>query len=127
MKHIASASELQTLLQDHGDISACRCGLGACTGWASLTEERWPTAQMRRIATLRDPDLQEPTFEERHPQGTRYDSPAAPIALKHFPYNRSELWHCQQCQRHLLRYTEFGGYYMEHRVRALDSGLDVLD
>jgi hypothetical protein len=92
-----------------------------------MTEERWPANRMTQLATLRDPDLYEPTFEEHHPQGTRYDSPAAPVALKFFPYNRCELWRCGQCQRHLLRYTEYGGYYLDQRVRALSDHLDILD
>jgi hypothetical protein len=103
--------------------NACRCAsLGACAGWESITEDRWP-AQMQQLATLRDPDLYEPTFEEFH-QGTRYDSPDAPIALKHFPYNRCDVWQCT-CGRLFLRYTEFGGYYVDHRVRALNPALIV--
>lgn len=84
-----------------------------------MTEERWPAARMQQVATLRDPDIAEPSFEERHPHGTRYESPEAPVALKFFPYNRCDIWLCTQCQRHLMRYTEFGGYYLDHRVRAL--------
>ncbi len=82
---------------------------------------------MRRIATLRDPDLAEPTYEELHPEGTRYGSPMAPVAMKFFPYNRCDVWRCGQCQRVLLRYTEFGGYYVDHRVRELSPGLSILD
>jgi hypothetical protein len=82
---------------------------------------------MAPVATLRDPELYEPTFEEHHPNGTRYDSPDAPVALRFFPYNRCDLWRCTQCQRHLLRYTEFGGYYVDHRVRAVSSVTEVLD
>jgi hypothetical protein len=67
----------------------------------------------------------EPTFEEFHPQGTRYDSPLAPIATQFFPYNRSDVFSCSRCQRVLLKYTEFGGYYVDHRVRALNADLVV--
>ena len=102
---------------------ACHCAsLGPCAGWESITEDRWP-AQLQQLATLRDPELYEPTFEEFH-QGTRYDSPDAPIALKHFPYNRCDVWQCA-CGRLFLRYTEFGGYYVDHRVRALNPALIV--
>ena len=102
--------------------TAC-ASLGACLGWESITEDRWPAAHMQQLATLRDPEVYEPTFEEFH-QGTRYDSPNAPIALKHFPYNRCDVWQCQ-CGRLFLRYTEFGGYYVDHRVRALNPALVV--
>ena len=74
---------------------------------------------MARLATLCDPTVAEASLEEQHPQGTRYDSPDAPVAIKFFPYNRCEVWHCVRCDRHLLRYTEFGGYNVDPRVRAL--------
>ena len=67
----------------------------------------------------------EPTFEEFHPQGTRYDSPLAPFAPEFFPCNRSDVFSCSRCQRVVLRYTEFGGYYVDHRVRALNAALVV--
>ncbi len=119
--------------------SACQCTLRRCGVWDSVSETDWPAAQMQRVATLRqsagavqigeqsglsnaEPGA-EPTFEEFHPQGTRYDSPAAPIALNYFPVNRCEVHQCQQCQRHWLRYTEFGGYYVDHRVRELQAHL----
>ena len=76
---------------------------------------------------MRNPDLHEPTFEEHHPNGTRYDSPQAPVAVSYFPYNRCDLWRCKQCQRHLLRYTEFGGYYVDHRVRTVSPDSEILD
>jgi hypothetical protein len=110
----------QTLVQ-----KACTCAVGACPAWESVAEDRWPAAQMRKLGTLRDPDIYEPTFEEHHPQGTRYDSVDAPIAAKYFPCNRCDVFTCNQCQRHLLRYTEFGGYYVDHRVRELRMALVV--
>ncbi len=106
---------------DHSGLArTCQCALGASAGWESLAEYRWPTAQMKPVATLRDVDQDEPSFEEYHPQGTRYDSADAPIAVGFFPYNRCEVWRCTPCGRHLLRYTEFGGYNVDHRVRELD-------
>ena len=126
---IANTSALLALVESVTAIAnakpggECSCAsLGACAGWESITEDRWP-AQLQQLATLRDPDLYEPTFEEFH-QGTRYDSPDAPIALKHFPYNRCDVWQCA-CGRLFLRYTEFGGYYVDHRVRALNPALIV--
>jgi len=127
VQRIHNADELRALQADSPAAARCDCGVGACTGWTSITEERWPAAQMQAVATLRDPAVDEPTFEERHPQGTRYDSPVAPVAVKFFPYNRCELWRCGQCQRQLLRYTEFGGYYVDHRVRELAPDLEILD
>jgi len=127
MQRIHGAGELRALLDSRTASKPCSCALGACAGWESLTEDRWPSSQMQPIATLRDPEMAEPSFEEQHPEGTRYESPDAPVAVKFFPYNRCDIWHCSLCQRHLLRYTEFGGYYVDHRVRALTPDLTILD
>jgi hypothetical protein len=103
--------------------SGCQCSVGPCAAWESISEDRWPAAQLRKLGTLRDPALYEPTFEEHHPSGTRYDSADAPIAVAFFPYNRCDVFACTQCERRLLRYTEFGGYYVDHRVRELRAEL----
>jgi hypothetical protein len=103
--------------------TACVCSLQRCAGWESMTDTEWPSAQMQLVGTLRDPDLHEPTYEEHHPKGTRYDSPEAPIAVKYFPYNRCDVFACNRCQNHLLRYTEFGGYYVDHRARLVAKRL----
>jgi hypothetical protein len=47
----------------------------------------------------------------------------APIAPAYFPYNRCDLWQCRACPRAYLRYTEYGGYYEDERIRALDPAL----
>jgi hypothetical protein len=120
LKFIQTAAELRSTLAPSAAPGACSCAIGACPGWESLAEYRWDARQMTQVATLCDPVIEEATLEEKHPQGTRYDSPDAPVAIKFFPYNRSDVWHCSRCDRHLLRYTEFGGYNVDPRVRALD-------
>ena len=104
---------------------ACSCALGACAGWESFTEERWPKDLMQPLGTLRDADIYEQTTDEYHADGTRYESPTAPIAVNFFPYNRCDVHACTQCHRVLLRYTEFGGYYVDHRVREVHPALVV--
>jgi hypothetical protein len=101
----------------------CTCTVGPCLAWESLAENRWPTAGMVKLGSLRDPEIYEPTFEEFHPQDTRYESVEAPVAVKFFPYNRCDVFSCRQCSRSLMRYTEFGGYYLDHRVRELRAQL----
>ena len=101
----------------------CPCSLQHCAGWESVSDTAWPAAHLQQVATLRDPEVYEPTFEEHHPQGTRYDAPDAPVALKFFPYNRCDVFACSRCQQQVLRYTEFGGYYVDHRARRLDATL----
>ena len=110
---------------EHHNPQPCSCALGACKGWESFTEDRWPKDQMRALGTLRDPDIYEPTAAEFHPQRTRYASPEAPLAVKFFPCNVSEVFACGTCKRVVMRYTEFGGYYVDHRVREVDAALVV--
>ena len=78
------------------------------------------------VGTLRsgDPDV-EPTLDEYHPNGTHYWAANAPISLRHFPYNLCDVWNCERCGRAFLRYTEYGGYYVQQRVRLLDPALVV--
>jgi len=104
---------------------SCRCSLRPSYSWESFTEDRWPHEQMRALGTLRNPDVHEPTTVEHHPQGTRYASPDAPVAIDFFPYNISDVHACRTCCKTLLRYTEFGGYYVDHRVKELDPALVV--
>ena len=107
---------------------ACGCALKACKGWESVTDDRWPQEQMRLAGTLRQPltaDQTEATFEEFHPGGTRYESPTAPIASGYFPFNRFDVYACARCGCAVLKYTEYGGYYVDHRARLVDADLIV--
>jgi len=103
--------------------SPCQCSLQHCTGWESVSDALWPAQHMTHVAALRDPDVYEPTFEEQHPKGTRYESADAPVVLKFFPYNRCDVYACGRCHQHALRYTEFGGYYVDQRARRLNPEL----
>ena len=77
----------------------------------------------RALGTLRDADEAEPTVAEFHAEGSRYESPHAPIAPAFFPYNRCDVWACKACARPFLRYTEYGGYYEDQRIRAVSAAL----
>lgn len=106
----------------------CDCALKACRGWESVSDDRWPGAQMTLAGTLRRPVPEgqtELTFAEFHPNGTHYDSTNAPVAPDHFPFNRCDVYACARCQCAVLRYTEYGGYYVDHRVRLVDADLVV--
>jgi hypothetical protein len=108
-----------------GGANACSCSVGQCHGWESVSEDRWPVQHLKQVATLQDLEVGDPTYLEYHPLGTRYESNNAPVALQFFPYNRCVLWKCDICQRHLLRYTEFGGYYVDYRTRVIEIALVV--
>ena len=121
---VLNAENLKSLGDDRTPI-ACTCPLRPCAGWDSFTEDRWLQVQMKPVGTLRNADVYQPGTEEHHPNGTRYASPNAPIAVNFFPYNLCDVFACGQCDKVLLRYTEFGGYYVDHRVRELDGRLVV--
>ena len=104
---------------------ACACSVLHCPGWESLPSSFAP-ALLRRVGTLASaPRDAEPPLDEYHPDGTSYWSADAPVAIDHFPYNCCDVWLCRQCRRSFLRYTEYGGYYVDHRIRELDPALIV--
>ena len=93
-----------------------------------MPDARWPAAQMQAAGTLRQELAEgqmELTFQEFHPNGTRYDSPNAPIAVDYFPYNRCDVFKCSTCQCAVLKYTEYGGYYVDTRARLVDPEMIV--
>ena len=100
------------------------CAAVRAPGWEALPVSL-DRAALAKLATLRQPGIEDPTLEEYHPQGTHGWSPDAPIAPAFFPYNRCDVWACVQCGRGFLRYTEYGGYYVEERIRELRPELVV--
>jgi len=121
-EHPLTSNALKALAQQA--TTPCQCALKICKGWESVGDDRWPAAQMEKAGTLR-PELPEGqfelSFEEFHPEGTRYDSSDAPIAVAYFPYNRCDVFKCTTCECAVLKYTEYGGYYVDHRVRLVDA------
>ena len=117
-----SADELRRLTAPGATPAGCACEPLQCAGWESISQ---PLTEplLRHLGTLRDPALDEPTFEEW--PGPGYWSPQAAVAPTHFPYNRCEVWACVACGRGFLQYTEFGGYYVDHRLRQVDPALVV--
>jgi hypothetical protein len=121
-----NALDLKRLATSQPD--QCTCTLKSCQGWDSVSNDRWPAHQLQAVGTLRHPlpeGQTEPTFEEFHPNGTRYESVDAPIALSHFPFNRCDVHACRQCGCVVLKYTEFGGYYVDPRARLVARHLIV--
>ena len=98
------------------------CSAIKAPGWEALPGT-FDASALRKVATLRRAEVEDPTLEEFHPAGTRSWSPDAPIAPAYFPYNRCDVWQCASCGRPFLRYTEYGGYYVEERVRELHAAL----
>ena len=121
-----NSTQLKALAKQ--SLNQCTCALKICKGWESVSNDRWPSKQLKLEGTLRRELAQgetELSFEEFHPNGTRYDSPDAPVTLNYFPYNRADVFGCQQCGCAVLKYTEYGGYYIDQRVRLVDASLVV--
>jgi len=102
--------------------SCASCSALAFPGWESMPGA-FDRKRLRRVGTLRRPGDEEPTLTEHHPAGTHAWSAEAPIAPAFFPYNRCDVWQCVACGRPFLRYTEYGGYYEEDRIRAVNADL----
>jgi hypothetical protein len=100
------------------------CAPLVCPGWESMPGA-FERSRLRRVGTLRIASEEEATLQEYHPRGTHGWSPDAPIAPAFFPYNRCDVWLCANCERPFLRYTEYGGYYEDERIRELKADLVV--
>jgi hypothetical protein len=115
---VLDAAALRALAGDHPGAACPACAALQAPGWEALPGSFDP-AGLRKVGTLRRPGVEDPTLEEYHPAGTRSWSLEAPIALSFFPYNRCDVWQCAACGRPFLRYTEYGGYYVEERIREV--------
>ena len=124
----AAADALRTLAAQSG--APCdSCSTLPRSGWEALPGGLDRT-RLQPLGLLPAPDSiddqrADATLDEYHAAGTRYWSPDAPIALGWFPYNRCTAWRCSQCGTVFLRYTEYGGYYEEERIRRVTPELVV--
>jgi hypothetical protein len=114
---VLSAADLRALPAPALTPPGCACAGLVCPGWESVSQPPGPPL-LRLLGSLRPPGEDEPGVEE-HP-GSRYWSADAPVAVAYFPYNRCTVWACERCGRGFLQYTEFGGYYVDHRLRQID-------
>jgi hypothetical protein len=117
-----SADDLRALPDPAATPADCACATLVCPGWESVFA---PPGEplLQHLGTLRDPDDADPTVAELHENGSRYESPHAPIAPAWFPFNRCEVWACRRCGRGFVQYTEYGGYYVDHRLREVRPSL----
>ena len=124
LPYLDHATLLRLAAEAAGVTQPCTCTKTPLAGWTSLPLSLRDT-QLVEVATLMPPDDPEPTYDEYHPDRTRYGSDDAPIAPRHFPYNRCNVSRCVSCGRLYLRYQEGGGYFIDQRIRALDPALIV--
>lgn len=80
--------------------------------------------KLKVLGTLKTENAEE-CWDEYHPDGTNLWSQEAPIAINYHPYDRSDVRECTHCTRVFLHYTEYGGYYLDERIRKLEPKLIV--
>lgn len=119
---VLDAAGLRRLAEAQPQQPCAGCAAVRAPGWEAVPGSL-DRGQLRKTATLRRAEVEDPTLEEFHPDGTHGWSADAPIAPAFFPYNRCDVWQCAQCGRPFLRYTEYGGYYVEERIRELRADL----
>jgi hypothetical protein len=102
----------------------CTCAIDSFREWTRIPAA-FPEQQVRAVGTLVEDPYAEASYDEYHPDKTNYWSAAAPVAWRHYPYNRCGVFQCGVCGRCCLKYVEAGGYYVEPRIRALDPALLV--
>jgi hypothetical protein len=115
-----TASAVLAIARQHGQRRHCpQCAALKAPGWSS-----WPASVdeglLQCLGALWQAGDPEPTLEECRPVGLDPWSPEVPISLAHHPANRCEVWACTRCEKPFLRYTEYGGYYVDRRFRELD-------
>ena len=120
---LLNATQLLELAQTGPDEACPTCSALICPGWESLPSVFNPNS-LKLVGTLRN-EAAEDTWDEFHPKGTEIWSKDAPIAIGYHPYNKCHVYQCTSCARLFLRYTEYGGYYVDERIRALNPHLIV--
>ncbi|KQP13568.1 hypothetical protein [Pseudorhodoferax sp. Leaf267] len=122
-----SAAALQALAAQAATPPCDSCRTLPSGGWEAMPSSL-DRARLEPVGTLYPAaatDLAGATLDEYHPNGTRYWSADAPIALGWFPYNRCSVWRCRVCATVFVRYAETGGYFEEERIRRVDPALVV--
>lgn len=121
-----NAKQLLSLAQTVQTHEGCTtCAPLICPGWESVPSV-FNSDSLKLVGTLRQ-DGAEETWDEFHPKGTQIWSADAPIAINFHPYNKCNIYQCKNCTRLFLRYTEYGGYYVDERIRELRAELIVTE
>lgn len=115
-----TVAEVANLAHRAGHHACCaQCQPYASPGWESFPGTV-SDAALTPVGSLWLAGEDEPTLEEpvRAP-GVDAWSALSPVDLALHPYNRCQVWACRQCGKPFLRYTEYGGYYEDQRIREL--------
>lgn len=123
IRHI-NRDQLLEIAKSPASVATCsECSSLSCLGWTSVPGY-FDLSKLEVLGTLKT-DSAEEHWDEYHPSGTNLWSDDAPISTQHHPYNRSDVRECTSCKRKFLHYTEYGGYYLDERIRELNPELIV--
>ncbi|MEY3950706.1 MAG: hypothetical protein RJB21_464 [Pseudomonadota bacterium] len=120
---VFNASELKSLASLANDAPCINCASHNFSSWETILST-FDREAIQMVGTLQVPHTDK-VWDEYHPSGTDQWSPNAPIAIRHHPYNSSDVYQCTKCQTVYLRYTEYGGYYVDERIRVVKPELVV--
>ena len=118
---VLTAQELFHLASQHNGHTCSNCTAHDFSCWETILST-FDRNQLKQVGTLKDLGGDD-IWDEHHPNGTTMWSDNAPIAVKFHPYARSDVYQCQTCQKVYLRYTEYGGYYVDERIRVVKPEL----
>lgn len=119
MQRLSQTDALRIAREQGAQPTCASCAPYASPGWESFPGTESDDA-LQPLGALWLPGDDEPTLEECRSPGVDGWSPLAPISLDHHPTNRCEVWACRACGKPFLRYTEYGGYYEDRRIREFD-------
>lgn len=121
MTQLLTAEELRSLATKGGKNQKCpNCADLSCAGWETMPSS-FNQNDLELVGTLKSGN--EELWDEYHPKGTQIWSADAPIAPHFHPYNKCDVYACKKCATSYLRYTEFGGYYVDQRIREVSPNL----
>lgn len=123
LKELDKSRLLKLAQSPRSELECKQCAPLSCQGWESVPSG-FNLDVLVGIGTLRIDGAPE-IWDEYHPNGTNQWSADAPISPEHYPYNRSDVYECSACKRKFLRYTEYGGYYFDERIRVLNPDLII--
>lgn len=123
IKKLNSEQLLDIALSPKAPGACTECSSLSCPGWISVPGY-FNHKKLKVLGTLKNEGAEE-NWDEYHPDGTNLWSEEAPISIQHHPYDRSDVLQCTGCKRTFLHYTEYGGYYLDERIRELNAILIV--
>lgn len=116
-----TAKDLKTTTQSIALGAKCNnCAPLRCGGWETVPSS-FNQTELELVGTLKSGN--EELWDEYHPKRTQIWSVDAPIAPHFHPYNKCDVYICKTCSTSYLKYTEFGGYYVDQRIREVNPDL----